>query len=60
MNTYNIKEKQIYIGELGVQELAAKYGTPTYVYSEQRIRENFRRAYNAFSSYYPDFKFFTQ
>ncbi len=58
MNTYTVKEKQIYIGELKVQELAEKYGTPTYVYNEKKIRENFRKAYNAFSSHYPNFKFF--
>ena len=58
MKTYTIKDKQIYIGGLSIQGLAEKYGTPTYVYNEQRIRENFRRAYDAFTSYYPDFKFF--
>jgi diaminopimelate decarboxylase len=58
MNTYNIKEKEIYIDELSVHELAAQYGTPAYVYSEKRIRENFRRANTAFKSYYSDFKFF--
>ncbi len=58
MNTYKFREKEIYIDELSVQELAEQYGTPTYVYNENRIRENFRRAYAAFTSYYPDFKFF--
>jgi diaminopimelate decarboxylase len=58
MKTYTIKEKEIYIGDLKVQDLAEKYGTPTYVYNEQRIRNNFRRAFSAFTSYYPDFKFF--
>jgi diaminopimelate decarboxylase len=58
MNTYNIKEKEIYIDELSVRELAEQYGTPTYVYNEKRIRDNFRRAYAAFTSHYSDFKFF--
>ncbi|MCP4179379.1 MAG: diaminopimelate decarboxylase [bacterium] len=58
MKTYTIKEKEIYIGDLKVQELTEKYGTPTYVYNEQRIRDNFRRAFNAFKTYYSDFKFF--
>ena len=58
METFTIKGKQIYIGDFKVQELAEKYGTPTYVYNEQRIRENFRRAFSAFSSHYPNFKFF--
>ncbi len=58
MEAFTIKEKEIYIGDFRVQELAEKYGTPTYIYNEQRIRENFRRAFSAFSSHYPNFKFF--
>ncbi|HBM17553.1 MAG TPA: diaminopimelate decarboxylase [Lentisphaeria bacterium] len=58
MNTFTVRGKEIYIGDHKVQDLAEKYGTPTYVYNEDRIRENFRRAYKAFSSHYPDFKFF--
>jgi len=58
METFTIKGKEIYIGNFKVQELAEKYGIPTYIYNEQRIRENFRRAFSAFTSHYPDFKFF--
>ncbi|HJO93676.1 MAG TPA: diaminopimelate decarboxylase [Victivallales bacterium] len=58
MKTYTVNNKEIYIGDLKVQELAEKYGTPSYVYNEERIRNNFRRAFNAFKAYYPDFKFF--
>jgi diaminopimelate decarboxylase len=53
-----IKNGEIYIGEQSVTELAEVYGTPTYVYEEQRIRENYRRALSAFQEYYPDFRFF--
>ena len=38
--------------------MAATYGTPTYVYEENRIRANFRRALAAFRKYYDDFRFF--
>ena len=38
--------------------IAEEYGTPTYVYEEQRIRANFRRALTAFRKYYADFRFF--
>jgi len=58
MNTFDIKEQKIYIDKIGIDDLAEEYGTPTYVYNEQRIRENFRRAYKAFTKYYPNFKFF--
>lgn len=46
------------IGDVPVTTLAAKYGTPLYVYDEQKIRANYRRAKNAFEKYYPDFRFF--
>ena len=53
-----IINQQIYLEDVPVTELAATYGTPTYVYEENRIRENFRRALSAFRKYYPDFRFF--
>ena len=49
---------KIAIGEIPVEQLAEKYGTPLYVYDEQKIRKNFRKVKNAFSKYYPDFKMF--
>ncbi|MBR2433963.1 MAG: diaminopimelate decarboxylase, partial [Lentisphaeria bacterium] len=39
-------------------EIAEKYGTPTYVYDEEKIRKNFRKVDAAFKKYYPDFKMF--
>jgi diaminopimelate decarboxylase len=53
-----IKNKQIYFDGVSAADIATSYGTPTYVYEEQRIRANFRRALNAFRKYYPDFRFF--
>ncbi len=49
---------QFQIGDVPVTAIAGQYGTPTYVYDEQMIRENFRRANKAFTKYYPDFRFF--
>ncbi len=53
-----IVDQQIFLEEVPVSQIAATYGTPTYVYEENRIRENFRRALKAFRKYYPDFRFF--
>ena len=50
--------QQILIDQVPVTELAQAYGTPLYVYSESRIRENFRRALEAFRKCYGDFRFF--
>ena len=51
-------KQQIFIDQVPVTELAQAYGTPLYVYSESRIRENFRRALEAFRKCYGDFRFF--
>ena len=52
------RAQRIFLENVPVQTIAEKYGTPTYVYEETRIRENFRRALHAFRRYYPDFRFF--
>ena len=53
-----IENDTIYLDQVPARVIAEKYGTPTYVYEETRIRENFRRALNAFRKYYQDFRFF--
>ena len=49
---------QIFFEGVSAEELASAYGTPLYVYEENRIRQNFRRALAAFRKYYPDTRFF--
>jgi diaminopimelate decarboxylase len=46
------------IGGEDALELAQRYKTPLYVIDENKIRENYRRLYKAFSQYYKDFKMF--
>ncbi len=41
------------IGEHDTVDLAARFGTPLYVTSEDRIRENFRRLSGALTAHYP-------
>lgn len=48
----------LYIGGASALELAKAYDTPLYVYDENRIRENFRSLYNAFSSNYRKFRLY--
>ncbi len=50
--------ERIAIGDVPAAELAERYGTPTYVYDERKIRENYRRASKAFAKHYPDFRMF--
>lgn len=49
---------EFFIGDVSIKELAETYGTPLYVYDENKIRENYRRARSAFEKHYPNFRFF--
>ncbi len=40
-----------------IEELVEKYGSPLFVISERRLRENYRRIYNAFATRYPNVQF---
>lgn len=53
-----IVNKHIQFEDVPASVIADTYGTPTYVYEESRIRQNFRRALEAFRKYYDDFRFF--
>ena len=44
------------IGEVKIEKLVEKYGTPLYVYDGQKIKENYNKIHNAFSSRYKKFK----
>ena len=46
------------IGGVDAVELSDHYKTPLYVIDEERIKDNYKRLYNAFSSQYSDFKMF--
>jgi len=52
------EEGHLAIDGLDSVELARKYGTPLYVVSEKRIRENYRRCLRAFKSRYPNTEIF--
>ncbi|MFO8110021.1 MAG: diaminopimelate decarboxylase [Thermoplasmata archaeon] len=49
---YKNKSGEMYIEDVSSMELAERFGTPLYVYSEGRIRDNYRRLYDAISSNY--------
>ena len=56
---FNTNEKgNLEIGCVDALELAQEYGTPLYVLDEMRIRDNYQRVEQAFSSEYSDFKIF--
>lgn len=46
------------IGGADAIELTERYNTPLYVIDEMKIRDNYRRVYEAFSSQYDKFKIF--
>lgn len=51
-------DDRIHFDQVSAAALAETYGTPLYVYEENRIRTNFRRALEAFRKHYDDFRFF--
>ena len=46
----NREENQLFFDKISMKELAEKYGTPSFVYSEEKIVENFLTIKRAFSS----------
>jgi len=48
----------ITIGEVTADDLAARFGTPIFVYDEQKIRQNYRHVKEAFSKHYDRFKLY--
>ena len=52
------ESQSIFFEQTSAANIAEAYGTPTYVYEENTIRENYRRAYAAFRKYYENFRFY--
>jgi len=53
-----MSKKSIKVGGVEVHTLAEQFGTPIFVYDEEKIRLNFRRVLKAFSDRYPKVKFY--
>ena len=51
MRDFSSDEGVMSFGGMKVTEIAERFGTPCYVTDEQRVRENYRNVYNAFSQY---------
>ena len=51
MRDYNGKNNVMMFGGVPVTEIADEFGTPVYVTDEQRLRENYRNIYGAFSKH---------
>ena len=51
------EEGRLVIGGVDVKDLAEEYGTPLYVLSEDRIRENCRKYTAAMAKYFPEGSF---
>ena len=51
MREFESKDGIMMIGGKSAVEIADEFGTPVYVTDEQRLRENYRRIYGAFSRF---------
>jgi diaminopimelate decarboxylase len=45
------------IDGVSIEELVNKYGSPLFVISEKKLRQQYRKIYNAFASRYPNVQF---
>ena len=45
------------IDGVSIEELVNKYGSPLFVISERKLRQQYRKIYNAFASRYPNVQF---
>lgn len=52
----SILRNKLAIEKISIESLASRYGTPIYVYGENRIRENFRRLRDAFKKHHANFE----
>lgn len=50
------REGVLYFDGCDVCQLAEQFGTPLYVYSQNRIQSNYRRLVEAYRSHYPNFQ----
>lgn len=48
----------LYFDGCAVPELARTFGTPTYVYSESRLRQNYRRLRDAVRTHYDGYEIY--
>lgn len=53
MHEFNYKNKQLYCEQVKVEDLAAKYGTPLYVYSYHTLMDHFIKLEEAFADVNP-------
>lgn len=51
MRDFESKDGKMVFAGMNVEDIAEEFGTPCYVNDEQRIRENYRNVYKAFSRY---------
>lgn len=49
---YSENQGRLEIEGVSAERIAERYGTPSYVYSESRIRENYRRLYDSLTDRY--------
>ena len=52
------RDGKIFVEKIAAESLARKVGTPLYIYSENRIRENARRVKSALAKYVPHSQLF--
>ena len=55
---WRVENNRLLCDRVALDDLADRHGTPMYVYSAQRIRQNVTRLTAAFDRHYPNFKLY--
>lgn len=50
----SVRQGRLYLEEIPVSDLVARFGSPIFVYSENQLRRNVRRIRDAFAAGWPD------
>lgn len=58
MSSFQYKNQELYIEQVGLQEIAKQFGTPCYVYSKRSINENWNAFYTALQNSHRPFKIY--
>ncbi|MCP4143117.1 MAG: diaminopimelate decarboxylase [Chloroflexi bacterium] len=53
MNTFHYINKKLFCDQIPLEKLASEFGTPLYIYSTKRLRENVNRLQTAFDALNP-------
>ena len=53
LNLHTIAKNELLMDNISLSNLSETFGTPLYIFSENKLLDNYNKLYRAFSSLYP-------